>query len=268
MPQVVDQMGRSVDVPAHPQRIISLVPSQTELLVDLTLEHRLVGRTHFCIHPKPKLKSVTPVGGTKKVRFNKIDSLQPDLIIGNKEENTQNDIEALCERYPVWMSDIKTIQDAFEMMLMIGNLTQTESIAQSLTHRLKRDFEKIKLEVTPVFEGKTVAYMIWNHPMMVAATKTFIHEVLTLCGFKNAFNHLTRYPEINLDELAEINPDFVFLSSEPFPFKEKHIASFRDACPNSIISLVNGEVFSWYGSRLLYCYPYLSKLTEELKSLK
>lgn len=242
-----------------PQRIISLVPSQTELLADLGLGDRVVGITKFCIHPKKWRKTKTIVGGTKKFDFEVIRSLNPDLIIGNKEENYQEGIEELQKHYPVWMSDIVTIEDAYQMMLKIGDLTGTSEKAFALTERIKKDFASI----IPLKSQRTL-YLIWKNPWMGAASGTFINEMLKISGLQNCMGNKTRYPEVTSDEIKELNPDLILLSSEPYPFKEKHMEELQMLCPKSKILLVDGEMFSWYGSRLLKFPTYLEDLKRVL----
>jgi ABC-type Fe3+-hydroxamate transport system substrate-binding protein len=265
MPIYTDQMMRKVELSPTPLRIVSLVPSQTELLYDLGLNEEVVGITKFCIHPNEWFKTKTRVGGTKQVNHQKIDALEPDLIIGNKEENSKDDIEILMQKYPVWMSDINTFKDALHMIESIANITQSIEKGRQLIEKIKHEFELLK-QVSS--SKKRVAYLIWNKPMMVAGKDTFINEMLQICGFENVFfealhfNELKesyRYPQINEYELKAAQPQLILLSSEPFPFKEKHIAHFKSICPNADIKIVDGEMFSWYGSRLLKAPPYFKK---------
>ena len=229
------------------------MPSQTELLVDLGLEDRIVGITKFCIHPSHLRKSKTIVGGTKNYRMEVIDSLQPDLILGNKEENEQKGIEELSQKYPVWMTDIFTLEDALDMIGRVGEITETNEKAQELIQRIENCFaEKIS-------DKGTCVYLIWNNPIMVAGKNTFIDDMLSRAGLENLVKK-ERYPELVLEEVQELNPDFVLLSSEPFPFKEEHLEEFRKALPHSKILLVDGELFSWYGSRLLKSVAYFKNL--------
>lgn len=248
-----DQMGRKVRVPESPQRIISLVPSQTELLYDLGLGNRVVGLTKFCVHPAAWLRQKTIVGGTKQFRFEVIDSLQPDLIIGNKEENYQEGIQRLSEKYPVWMSDITTMSDALEMITEVsaicGKANEGKALAQQIRTGLKT--------VSGAKRG-AVVYLIWNKPYMAAGSETFIHEVLSQVGFENCVKE-GRYPELTEAMIKEMNPDHVLLSSEPYPFKEVHAKSLQALLPHAKISLVDGEMFSWYGSRMLKLPAYFSK---------
>ncbi|EIM78684.1 periplasmic-binding protein [Nitritalea halalkaliphila LW7] len=256
MLHVTDMMGRSISLSDFPKRIISLVPSQTELLVDLGLRDRLVGVTKFCVHPAGLKKSCTLVGGTKQYRMEQIQALAPDLIIGNKEENEREGIQALAEKYPVWMSDIVTLEDSFRMMQGIGAVTGAEERAEALVTQLRAQ----RLQ-WPRFSGR-VAYFIWRNPHMVAGRGTFIHEMLTELGFENVIQQ-ERYPEVQLPELKALAPEYIFLSSEPFPFKEKHVEEFRFLAPGAKVIIVDGELFSWYGSRLLHARDYFTGIFSE-----
>lgn len=258
---MLDQMQRQVSIPNNPHKIISLVPSQTELLFDLGLEDKIVGLTKFCIHPKEKTSYKTKIGGTKKFYFELIDQLKPDLIIGNKEENYQEGIEKLSEKYPVWMSDIITLEDSLDMMLALGKITNTEKKASQLVKNIQLQFKKLQ----SISNNKTVAYFIWQKPLMVAGSTTFIQEILSLSGFENVFAVQSRYPSIEVQDLKDTNPDLIFLSSEPFPFQEKHLQYFKEICPNSQVILVDGEMFSWYGSRLLKSVEYIQNLWSQIQ---
>jgi ABC-type Fe3+-hydroxamate transport system substrate-binding protein len=255
-----DQIGRSVSISENPQRIISLVPSQTELLFDLGLEDKILGITKFCIHPKEKVKQITKIGGTKNFHFDTIEALKPDLIIGNKEENYQEGIEKLAEKYPVWISDIYKLTDALAMIKSIGEITNRNAIAQNLIEKIQISFKSL----SKISLNLQVAYLIWREPYMAAAQKTFIDAMLHQIGLQNAFADKERYPETTLTELSERQPDYIFLSSEPYPFKEKHLRELQRACPRSKVMLVDGEMFSWYGSRLLKSAAYFKQLLESL----
>ncbi len=252
----VDQMGRKIYLKESPKRIISLVPSQTELLYDLGLGDRVVGITKFCVHPKSWFTSKTRVGGTKTYHFDKIEALRPDLIIGNKEENEEIAIKQLMEQYPVWMSNVKNLEDAYAMLDSIGQLTQTEQKAKQIIQQLKANFS----ERNNISTLSKATYFIWNDPLMIAGGDTFINEMMEVAGFKNAYTYLERYPTL---EEKDFDPtiEFVLLSSEPFPFKEKHILQFQDRFPNAKTILVDGEYFSWYGSRLLGAANYFKEMS-------
>ncbi len=256
---VTDQMGRELIFPFPPKRIISLVPSQTELLFDLGLNEEIVGITKFCVHPIKQWKTRPKVGGTKKIHFDKIASLQPDLIIGNKEENDREAIELLEKKYPVWMSDINTMNDALDMIGQVGELTGKKENAQALASKITSAFSRLS-HFKEKKERPTVAFFIWRKPYMIAAGGTFINNMLEEAGFRNIFSDKTRYPEITLREVTNRKPDILMLSSEPYPFSEKHIPEFNEECRKSTIMVVNGECFSWYGSRLLEAANYFPKL--------
>jgi ABC-type Fe3+-hydroxamate transport system substrate-binding protein len=250
-------MHRTVHVPASPQRIISLVPSQTELLYDLGLGERVLGITKFCIHPETWFHSKHRVGGTKKVDMDKVRALKPDLIIGNKEENERKDIEALEAEFPVWMSDVRDLHGALDMIQRIGELAGTSTKANVITQGIEKAFAELR----PLEEPLTVAYLIWREPFMLAGHGTFVNDMLKRCGLQNVFDEGdARYPEITDQELAEADPDIILLSSEPYPFAEKHIPDVNMICPGTPVRLVDGEMFSWYGSRLLKAPAYLSAM--------
>lgn len=255
---MTDQMGRTMRVPEPPQRIISLVPSQTELLYDLGLGERVVGITKFCVHPESWFKTKQRIGGTKKVDMDKIRALKPDLIIGNKEENDRKDIQALEKEFPVWMSDIRDLSDATKMIAAIGDLTGTKENANEILQGIAKAFGALQ----PLEEPRTVAYLIWQEPFMVAGHGTFVNDMLLRCGLINVFDDGdARYPQITPQELAESDPDIILLSTEPYPFKEEHIMEINMICPGTPVRIVDGELFSWYGSRLLQAPGYFSGLS-------
>ena len=252
--QSTDQLGRAIEFNFPPQRIISLVPSQTELLFDLNLADRVVGITKFCVHPPNWFLSKTKVGGTKKFNFDIIHSLHPDLIIGSKEENYEKGINELALKYPVWASDIISWEDALSMIKDIGNLVDENEKAELLLDRIKNKFEKVN--PVPV---KRVLYLIWRNPWMAAGKNTFINTMLSKIGLVNCLE-VERYPELSVDDMRKLSPEVILLSSEPFPFQRKHIEELQSLLPDTKIILVDGEMFSWYGSRLLKAVDYFSAL--------
>jgi ABC-type Fe3+-hydroxamate transport system substrate-binding protein len=251
-------MGREVEISFPPLRIISLVPSQTELLADLGLDNQVVGITKFCVHPDDWFRSKTRIGGTKNVNRTKIQELNPDLIIANKEENTKEDIEWLAERFPVWISDIKSLEDALEMIDSIGDITQTPNEAKVISSQSRSSFGALKARTD---QQLRIAYLIWKNPLMAAGRDTFINTMLEAGGFENAIqDNPSRYPELTDENLQALEPDLVFLSSEPFPFKGKHTDELRAKFPELKFVEVDGELFSWYGSRLLKSAEYIRSL--------
>lgn len=262
MPSFIDQTGQMITLNNLPQRIISLVPSQTELLYDLGLSDEVVGITKFCIHPKNWFTTKTKIGGTKKLNIDTIHKLNPDLIIANKEENLKSDIEVLMQHYPVWISDITTLAHNNDMILKIGTLTGTDIKAQKIVHLIQKKFNELEHE-----NRKTkTAYFIWQKPYMVAAGETFINSMMQAAGFDNIFSNQKRYPEINIEEIIEKNCELIILSSEPYPFKKKHIEEFKKFLPNLKIILADGEMFSWYGSRIMHAPAYFSSLLKQITS--
>ena len=263
--EITDQLGRVIRLKESPKRIVSLVPSQTELLFDLGLEERLVGITRFCVHPYHFKSTKTKVGGTKKVKYEKIKQLNPDIILCNKEENTKEMVEELEKIAPVHVSDIFTIEDALVLIQQYAALfscrIQAKNITSKITH-LKNDFELFLENVTP----KKVAYFIWRNPWMVAGGNNFIDYLLRLNKFENIYGNKPRYPEVELKKMRlEGDPDLVFLSSEPYPFKEEHAFEVGRFTHHAKTVFVDGEMFSWYGTRLLKAFDYFKALHNRLK---
>ena len=254
-----DQIGHEIKLLDAPKRIISLVPSQTEFLFDIGLHNELIALTRFCIYPADRVKSKVKIGGTKNFSIQKIRSLKPDLIIGNKEENYEEGIAILQQEFPVWMSDITSLGDALDMMTSLGKICGAEARAKSVVERIEASFS---LLLTTETRKKSVAYFIWRKPYMVAASGTFIDAMLMHLSCYNVFQNKCRYPEISLEELKEAQPEFIFLSSEPYSFSARHFEEFREAVPKAKVILVEGEMFSWYGSRLLQTPDYFRKLCE------
>ena len=241
-----------------PKRIVSLVPSQTELLHYLGLEEEVIGITKFCIHPDSWFRHKTRIGGTKQLHVDKIKALQPDLIIANKEENEQSQVEALMQHFPVWTSDIHTLEEACMMIEQVGAITGRTAAAWQLSHTIQALFAALPRKMQPV----DTAYFIWRDPWMVAGGDTFIHHMLERCGFRNVFAQQPRYPSIELDTITQAK--LVLLSSEPYPFKAQHVAEIKAKAPDAQVKLVDGEMFSWYGSRLLQAPDYFTQLLSSL----
>ena len=270
MPFFSDQMGRSVELKQSPERIISLVPSQTELLFDLGLEKEVIGITKFCVHPGHWFHSKTRIGGTKDIRMDIIHQLHPDLIIANKEENNKKQIDELSKHYRVWISDIKTLNDALQMIESIGEITGKSNNARTLINQIKEEFAILPQPQTTNYKLQIenylqTAYFIWRNPYMTAGGDCFINDMMKYCGFKNIFDDLTRYPEITIEQLQNANCQLLLLSSEPYPFKEHHAEELRTQLKSTKIILVDGEMFSWYGSRLAKAPAYFTRLLQQIQ---
>ncbi len=254
----IDQLGRKHSFNNTPKRIVSLVPSQTELLHHLGLDNEVVGITKFCVHPNEWFKTKTRIGGTKNVNLEAIKALQPDLIIANKEENIKEQIETLEAIAPVWVSDINNLEDALKMIDAVGKLTNTSVKAQNLRTEIQIRFK------TPNYKLKT-AYLIWRKPYMTVGGDTYISNMLQHAGFENVFTNERRYPIVTLQQIAATNCDVILLSSEPYPFKQVHIDEIKAVMPNVKMLLVDGEMFSWYGNRLLVAVDYFNNLQQILR---
>lgn len=247
-----------------PKRIISLVPSQTELLYDLGLENRIVGITKFCVHPKTARQNKKVVGGTKNIHIERIKALKPDIILCNKEENTKEIVQSCSEIAPVHVSDIYDLNDAISLISTYGRIFYCKEKARDLIQKITQEQARFEHSIRAKKSIK-VAYFIWRKPWMVAADHTFINHLLSVNNFHNVFSDQKRYPEISLAELQQLKPEYVLLSSEPYPFKESHIAEMKHSLPEAKIILVDGEMFSWYGSRLKKAFVYFYQLRESLE---
>lgn len=243
-------------------KVVSLVPSITEALFDLGLtENEIVGRTKFCIHPDEKVKNVAIIGGTKNINIDKIKALQPDLILANKEENIKEQVEALMVDCKVIVTNVENIEDNYYLLKNLGKIFNKEDRAQVFNMKIYDILNEAKIN-----SNIKVAYLIWKNPYMTIGSDTFIHKILEEIGFENIFKDKKRYPEIQTEDLAEA--DIIMLSSEPFPFKEKHIEELKEFYPEKKIMIVDGEAFSWYGTHIAKCEDYFKELIVEVESIK
>jgi ABC-type Fe3+-hydroxamate transport system substrate-binding protein len=261
MVEIIDQIGKHVRLNAKPKRIISLVPSITEFLYDLGLGEQVVGITKFCVHPEFWKNEKEIIGGTKQQHLKKIKDLNPDLIIASKEENVITYVAKLLKFCPVYVSDVSDFDSAIQMMNDIGLLTKKKDKATEIIQSIKQKFQLLHKPTQNV----KVVYCIWKNPWMWAGSDTFISKMLNYAGFENIISD-ERYPELEMKEIIKENPDYIFLSSEPYPFKEKHIEELNTEFPNSRFKIVDGEMFSWYGSRMLQAPEYFNSLFQDIKS--
>lgn len=232
------------------------MPSQTELLHYLGLEQEVAGITKFCIHPGEWFRNKTRVGGTKNVHIDIVRELQPDLIIANKEENVQEQVDALANEFPVWVSDVNNLNDALQMIEAVGSMVGRQQQAVDLVTSIKSEFELLSRPIANIISA---AYLIWRDPYMTVGHDTFINDMLLRCGFTNVYSDRQRYPATDIDELKSLQPQVLLLSSEPYPFQQKHVDELQRDLPGVRIVLVDGEMFSWYGSRLLKAPEYFKK---------
>jgi len=247
-----------------PKRIISLVPSQTELLYSLSLEEETIAITKFCIHPEQWFATKPKIGGTKTIDIEKVIGLNPDLIIANKEENTKEQVELLASLFPVWVTDVNNLEDAYQMIDDIGMITGKEKAAGMLKNKIKFSFNNYIQQNILTYSIPTI-YLIWKNPYMTVGADTFISSMMHTAGFKNVLADQSRYPEITVEQIKSTGCKLILLSSEPYPFKQKHINELQNELPGITIRLVDGEMFSWYGSRLLLAPDYFTKLLKNLE---
>ena len=262
---VTDPLNRIIEVNPPFNRIVSLCPSQTELLFDLGLENRIVGITHYCVHPQEKTALISKVGGTKNVKTEIVSGLNPDLIIAEKEENTRETVELLAQKFPVYVTNVESFSDAIKMIHDLSKLTGTSEKGQVIINEIEDAFTPLGAlkENRPM----RVAYLIWRKPYMTVANNTYINSIIEKCGWINAFkNYPSRYPQITIEDLQREAPEIIFLSSEPYPFNEKHIEEIQTNICNARVYLVDGEMFSWYGSRMRLAGQYLVELASKMKN--
>jgi len=257
-----DQLNNSLYFNEVPNKIVSLVPSITELLCSLGCEEQLIGVTKFCVHPEHIKNSKKRIGGTKNPDLESIRKLDPDLIIANKEENRLEDITSLQENYQVYISDVINIDSSLSMIRDLGFITGHANKAMEIESKIRFIIDNI----VPL-RGTTALYIIWQDPIMAIGAHTYIDSILTHCGIENAYKGSSRYPELTDQSIKKLSPDLILLSTEPYPFNEVHLSQFKNKFPESQVSIIDGEVFSWYGSRLIQKNQYLNQFTESLRIL-
>lgn len=233
------------------------------MLVDLGLEENIVGVTKFCVHPENLKKDKVIVGGTKNINLEKIKALKPDFILCNKEENTKEIVENCSVIATTHVSDLFTIEDVIDLIKYYATIFHCEKKATIIIDELRNTIKKFKIYIKDKSTLKVV-YFIWKKPWMIAANNTFINHLLELNKFENCFKDQNRYPEIILEDLELKQVDAILLSSEPYPFKENDFSDFNNYTENIKVVLVDGEYFSWYGSRLLNAFEYFKELREKL----
>lgn len=240
-------------------RIVSLVPSITELICDLGLERQLVGRTGFCIHPRAVLRRIPKVGGTKDVKLEKIRELEPTHVVVNVDENRREDAEALAEFVPeVIVTHPRQPRDNLDLYRLLGATFDREAEAE----RLCVEFEAAYARASEVERPRReVLYLIWREPWMTVAPDTYISRTLDLFGWRTQpVCSEERYPEVDLAALGPM-VDRVLLSSEPFHFKQRHLVEVAALVGEVPVSLIDGEMTSWYGSRAIAGLDYLARYT-------
>jgi ABC-type Fe3+-hydroxamate transport system substrate-binding protein len=238
-------------------RIVCLVPSITELLCDLGLSEQLVGRTGFCIHPWETVRSIPKVGGTKDLKFDRIRELEPTHVVVNVDENRKEDAEALAEFIPdVVVTHPQSPRDNLALYRQMGGTFGVEAEAEKLCGEFEAAYERA---LAGRGAEQRVLYLIWRDPWMTIAPETYISQTLSLFGWETIPRQAEeRYPQI---DISACEVDRVLLSSEPFHFKEQHVRDVEELVPGATVSLIDGEMTSWYGSRAIRGLDYLAKFT-------
>ena len=233
-------------------RIISLCPSLTELVFDLGRGDDLVGRTKFCVHPAGRVERIESVGGTKNPKVARIMELAPDLVLLNEEENRREDAEALAAAgVRCHVSFPRDVDETARMVRDIGAVLERPAEAGRIAADIERRAARVR-DGARQAPAVRYAYLIWRNPWMVAGGDTFVTAILALAGGANVFaDRPDRYPTVIPEELTAADPDVVLLSSEPFPFKERHAEELEAATglPRDRMQFVDGEYLSWHGSR-------------------
>lgn len=251
-------------------RIVCLVPSITELLCDLGLSAQVVGRTGFCIHPWETVKTIPKVGGTKDVLMDRVRELEPTHVVVNVDENLKEDAETLATFVPhVVVTHPQEPRDNLALYRQMGETFGREAEAEGLCERFEAVYDQATANLGP---EQSVLYLIWRDPWMTVAPDTYIAQTLALFGWLPPEGVVAlsspvgdkgqpvRYPEVRLSDFAgEI--DRVLLSSEPFHFKPEHIPEVEELVPGAEVSLIDGEMTSWYGSRAIAGLDYLAEYT-------
>ncbi len=256
-------LNENFDTDYKPLRIISLVPSITELLSYFELEQEVAGITKFCVHPENWYRTKTRIGGTKNLDFKTINNLKPDLIIASKEENVKGQVHILSAKYPVCLTDVQNFDDALHMIAKLGSLVDRLQVSESLVQLITDALGELNNKLAGSVKSK-VAYLIWKNPYMVAGGDTYISSMLQQAGFSNVFQQQNRYPQKSLQEIADAGADLIFLSTEPYPFTVADVEMLQQHLPDAFVVLVDGEMFSWYGSRMLKAANYFTQLRATL----
>ena len=254
-------------------RVVSLCPSLTELVFDLGRGDTLVGRTKFCIHPADRVGAVEAVGGTKNPKLDRIIALRPDLVLLNEEENRREDADALAAAGLAL--HVSFPRDAPETAAMVrdigaalGAADAAERIAGEIVARTARVRATAAARASRGERPVRWAYLIWRRPWMAAGGDTFVTALLDQAGGENVLGTAAaRYPEVTAETLRAADPDVVFLSSEPFPFAERHVEELvaETGLPRERFRFADGELLSWHGSRTVAGVDYADTLLEGVR---
>jgi ABC-type Fe3+-hydroxamate transport system substrate-binding protein len=265
---LVDAAGKRHEVAAASARIVSLVPSITELLFDLGLQSNLVGRTGFCIHPKDLVRKVPKVGGTKTIDLARIKRLHPTHLVVNIDENPRGMVEEIAKFVPhVVVTHPRAPRDNLDLYRLLGGIFSRQEQAEALCRRFEHAYDEVAT-IGASWPRQQVLYLIWKAPWMTVSSDTYISRMLATVGWDTvAPNSSSRYPTVDLTPQFLAKVDFVLLSSEPYTFRERHCVEVLDALPErsrTRVALIDGSMTSWYGSRAIPGLTYLREFRQSL----
>jgi ABC-type Fe3+-hydroxamate transport system substrate-binding protein len=261
VPALVDAAGVTHRPAGADARIVSLVPSITELLCDLGLADQIAGRTGFCIHPRETVRAIPKVGGTKDVKLDKLRALGPTHVIVNVDENRRETVEEIARFVPhVIVTHPRAPRDNLALYRLIGGLFGREEEAERLCAAFEEAWAQARADAA-AREPREVLYLIWRDPWMTVGPDTYVSRMLAAFGWRTLpADSDDRYPEIDPAAYAG-RVGHVLLSSEPFHFRERHVPEVEALVPGARVSLIDGEMTSWYGSRAIAGLRYLADFT-------
>jgi ABC-type Fe3+-hydroxamate transport system substrate-binding protein len=259
---LIDAIGTRHRPAEGPVRIVSLVPSLTELLFDLGLGDQVVGRTHYCIHPRDAVKAVPSLGGTKKVRFDRLMATRPTHALVNIDENPKEMADRLTEAgVSVVVTHPNAPADNLALYDLLGGLFGRQAEAAALSARFRAARDRLAAAARH-WHHRKVLYLIWKKPWITVSHNTYISRMLALAGWQTVgHDPARRYPETALDAAALAGVDLVLLSSEPYRFTDEDVASMTAAFApiGPKVAMIDGEMISWYGSRAITGLDYLAE---------
>ncbi|WP_322487647.1 helical backbone metal receptor [Chloroflexus sp.] len=243
--QVRDALGRTIELAAPPQRIVSLVPSMTEWLFSVGAGERVVGITDYCIEPSVAIAHLPRLRGTKNPDRTAVLSLRPDLLIAEQEENRERDVLALAAAgVNVYVTAIRSVAHAATQLAALAEVLGVAATAAPMIAEIQAAM------ADPPVPARRVLALIWRDPWMAVGQDTYANDLLRLSGGINVAAALSgRYPRAPLAELLDLNPDIILLPSEPYPFSERDLPAFAEVADRCQIAFCDGMALTWPGPR-------------------
>ncbi|HEU5393471.1 MAG TPA: cobalamin-binding protein [Candidatus Methylomirabilis sp.] len=261
-----DALGREVSVPVLPRRVVSLIPSVTEICFALGAGDRVVGVTSFCTEPPAGVAEKVRVGGEKNPDLERIRRLRPDLVIANVEENRKPDVDALAESdIPVYVIYPRGVGEGITLLRTLGELLGVPAAGEAQAARVEAALEEVR-RLRAGCAPLRVFCPIWKNPWMACNRDTYVHDVLVTCGGENiTAERPERYPRVTLEEVAAAAPEVILLPDEPFRFGPKHLPLFSvfpgmPAVRDGRLYCIDGKWISWYGPRMAEGLPALTRV--------